>query len=254
MKLDELRSSQKYKTPLDAQDTWKLLEKHCSDAMKHMDEPIVRGMKRGFKGGKMHGIVDGTAVHDGGRRSKNTLNFYTTILDTLLPPLGFPKRSESIICANWRNRDHAGGYGSMYAIFPFNGVKIGICPGEDMWDTPITLGGQTYEIYDWNDIFDMFGISDYASFADIVKQLEYAKASGKHNDSWLEKIEEGAFKEELKNAYRKPFKATTTKNPIYNDGKPHEVWIGGKCIAINIQLYKEMMDNPPDEDLRSFWD
>lgn len=240
MKLHEIKQ---YKTDLDAEAAWKLIEKHCKDALKDLDTPIVRGMKA-FPSGC--GKIDGSA---GERKSANTTNYYTTILDHVLGP-DFPRRSKSIICANWENRRTAEGYGDVHAIFPYDGVKIGVCPEDDMWHTIIEFGpGQRKQIYKLNDEFRFQQLPE-DSFAGIVKGLEklvdyFHSRNNQH--SWYG-FKPGQVEEQLTKAYKAPFKATTTKNSaVYNDGKWHEVWIGGPCIAINMQLYKKMMKNPPDE-------
>jgi hypothetical protein len=189
------------------------------------------------------GIIHGAA---GGRRSANTSNHYTVILDHALSPLGFPKRSASIIAANWENRHRAEHYGTMYAILPFDGVKIGICPGDDMFETEIRIAGRNQFISDWNNEFDYLDVRD-TSFTTLISDLKELKEDDSQ-PAWLKRIDEDAIEEIIKSAYAKPFKLTTTKEASYNDGGRHEVWIGGKCIAIDLGLYDQMMDNQRDSE------
>lgn len=155
----------------------------------------------------------------------------------------FPKRSKSIICANWKNRAHANNYGKLYAIIPYDGVKIAVCPEFDIWETKITFGKSTKRIVEWNSEFAKLGISDDVSFDELAKILN-ERALNSSKPQWLRafKIDSGKV---LQEAYRKPFVVTTTKNPVYNDGGKHELWIGGPCIAVDAEIYRKIMKNPP---------
>lgn len=225
MMLHELKQ---YKTDLDdTHEVWELLNKHCKDAIGTL--PIVRGMntfKKGF------GIIHGEA---GGRESRNTSNHYTVILDAVLPK-DYPKRAKSIICANWKGRYHAKNYGTLHAILPFDGVKIGVCPEDDMFGTEVTLGNKTQAISRWNSFYYNQDITDssykalISDFKDVLKRKD------------LFGLDENTIAQTIAEAYVKPFKLATTKTAeIYNDGGPHELWIGGKCIAIELSLYRKVM-------------
>lgn len=241
--------SSSYRYSVEEEKAWKMILKHCKDSIPHMDTPIVRGM-RGNSAENIFMIINGAA---GERKSRNTKNFYTVILDHVLTPLGFPKRSASIICGNWKNRSHANGYGTLYAIIPFDGVKIGVCPGEDMFDTEIKLGNKTHNISRWNEEFDKLDISDDDTYSDMVGMLEM-KAETAEDEGWEDSDQYWlkAFLDQngdkvIKEAYTKPFTLTTTKESAYDDGAEHELWIGGKCIAIEFYTFKRMLKNQPTE-------
>lgn len=240
MRFKDYLEEEKYRTETDAQGAWELLNKHCKDALKDIEQPIVRGMK-GFDGG--FGVLHGEV---GGRKSRNTTNYYTVILDAVLPK-EFPKRSASIICANWANRSHAAAYGGRaFAIIPFDGVKIGVCPSMDMWDTQITIGNKKETIQEWNDSLRTAIGNDKISFEEMMQRLEKARADKETwIPEWLEALKPGTVKQEFIDAYRQPFKIATTQNSkVYNDRKRREVWVGGKCVAINMDIFKAMMKNP----------
>lgn len=227
-----LHEIKRYKTDIENEETvWELLNKHCKDALGTL--PIVRGMSAMDNG---FGIIHGAA---GKRVSANTSNHYTVILDAVLPK-EFPKRSASIICGNWKNRHYASGYGRDYAIIPFDGVKIGVCPGRDIFDTEIELSqhprARIMPINRWNDFYRDRDISD-KSFANLIRDFKSYLAE---NDLW--DLDPKTIKDVIAKAYSEPFKlATTATAEIYNDGEKHEVWIGGKCIAIDIMLYRSVM-------------
>lgn len=239
MKLFEI-ADEIYKTEITEEDAFDLLSKHCSEALKTYDKPIVRGMT-GLPNN--FGLIHGAAGH---RESANTTNYYTVILDKILPPEGYPKRGASIICANWENRSHAYGYGhNAFAIFPYDGATIGVCPSYDMWNTRITLGDDEKSINVWNREFIKMGIPPDATFDEIVKRLEMIRTSEDNQNfehhSWLFDMEPGNIKKEMAEAYSKPFMlATTSKQQVYNDGVQRELWIGGKCVAIHMSTYKTL--------------
>jgi len=239
MRFKDYLAEDQYKTETDAQGAWELLNKHCKDALKDLETPIVRGMK-GFDGG--FGVLHGEV---GGRKSRNTTNYYTVILDAVLPK-EFPKRSGSIICANWANRSHAAAYGGrLFAIIPFDGVKIGVCPDSDMWDTRIEVNGYNESIEDWNYNLRNSVANDKLSFEEMMERLEKLRAKESGISDWLADLDPGTIKQEFIKAYTKPFKlATTDESKVYNDKKRREVWIGGKCVVINMNVYKDMMENP----------
>lgn len=262
MKLDELilekrtpLKKQKYKASVDEVSAWKLIHRHCKDALPHLATPLVRGMR--MTGERSYLTLHGAA---GFRTSANTSNHYTVILDHVLSPLGFPKRSASMICANWPNRKHAGGYGVQFAIIPYDGVKIGVCPHYDMWETEIKIGGWSREIHRWNRELKYMGVDEHDTYEKMVETLELKaetmeEQGWKHSDeTWMKAFLPGKADKTLKEAYSKPFKLTTTKEAIYNDGKKHEVWIGGKCVAIELEMFFNMLEVPMTEADLYGWD
>jgi len=65
------------------------------------------------------------------RESANTDNYYTLINDNSPAWAKYPKRSKSIICTT--NFESAQRYGTLYAVFPFDNAKIGVCSNYDYW-------------------------------------------------------------------------------------------------------------------------
>jgi len=88
-----------------------------------------RRMYKGIE--NLHGnmfITDPKAVT---RKSVNTCNYYTQLLDNLPSWQNYPKRSESLICTT--SLIKASNYGTSFQVLPVNGAKFGICPAEDLW-------------------------------------------------------------------------------------------------------------------------
>jgi hypothetical protein len=65
------------------------------------------------------------------RKSRNTYNIYTSLMDTLPSWENYPKRSKSIICTN--SLSSASSYGHIYIVLPTDGAKVGVCSGRDLW-------------------------------------------------------------------------------------------------------------------------
>ncbi len=66
------------------------------------------------------------------RKSANTLNYYTLLLDNVLPEWKeYPKRSRSFICTTELTKTYL--YGNTYQVYPIGDPLIGICPEADLW-------------------------------------------------------------------------------------------------------------------------
>lgn len=183
------------------------------------------------------------------RKSRNTDNYYTIIMDNDPSWKIFPKRSESFICSTDFN--YSKDYGNVYLVFPVNGTKIGQCPGRDMWDTSIP---KTREMLDeFNNFIIQLGdiykikLSDdnYESFLSSLKQIQ--EKYNKEPNYFYEKIDswvltphmQSLFKKNNYNFYKmfldilsvENFKLWTTKN--FNVFGHKECWFSGKCIFVN---------------------
>jgi len=66
------------------------------------------------------------------RTSVNTKNYYTLLMDYILPKWKiYPKRSYSFICSS--DMIDCSAYGKIYQVFPVGDPIIGICPDGDLW-------------------------------------------------------------------------------------------------------------------------
>lgn len=160
----------KHRHPIDLEQAVSLLSSACRDARRYMDIPIVRG----FSGDAPLYRLEGS---QGERQSRSNEHYYTIIMDEFLPHEGYPKRCESIICGNYLNLQYAGEYGATYAIFPFDGVPIGVTYGHDFLETRIAMSHfrqrTALSIMEWNQLFLNLGLHDesYAAFRADVQRL-----------------------------------------------------------------------------------
>lgn len=241
MKLYEIKLlKEAFETRLTEEQAIAFILGHCRDALRTIDTPIVRGMEQD-EGVDFLKFVG----QDGGRESRSTTNHYTTILDDVLPE-GYPERSKSIICINYDGIRYAENYGDVFAIIPQDGVKIGVCPDQDIWATEIELGRKSLTLEKWNDVYDELGLSDQY-YLDFIHGLESAVETVREMDDedsplyTLVDVED--LDEMIREAYTEQFQlATTAKAFEYNDGAEHELWIGGPCIAVRMDEWDEFKD------------
>lgn len=240
MRLDEIKA--KHHKPIDAKAAHKLLEQHCSLSLKTAQYPIVRG----FDASEMKLIDTSKTI----RKSTNTSNYYTMIMDSVLPAQ-FPRRSKSIICTNFAGRQYASSYGNPFAIVPFDSAKIGMCPYEDLWSTPINLFGTTFDIENINgeffgmdlpvDDFDKFIKAFVARAHELDEMFTFSAAA---------KLSANKIKAEFVKAYSKPFKALKPGDSQLTSPKPKELWVEGKAIAIPLADYGKMFKM---KSIKEFW-
>ena len=221
-----------------------LLQAHCKDAIKHFDKPLWRGTRAAGEDAYL------IQADKGSRKSRNSTNYYTIIMDHFLPDNGYPLRSASLICGNNENISHVRGYGTngtVFALFPYNGVPIGVCEGEDMWDTMLKIGGARHfrSIVHWNGYFEDCGLPD-SSYDDLIESIEKVLQNPEDpNFISVEDIFESRDpRVVLEQAYSDKnlgLKLATTAN-VYNIEGEHELWIGGKCVAIRDDVWEKMKD------------
>lgn len=83
---------------------------------------------RGIKDGPRYGYIE---PKNFSRKSANTKNYYTLILDNSNRWSQYPDRSKSIVCSTGQRA--ASNYGSVYLVVPEGNPKFGIAPARDIW-------------------------------------------------------------------------------------------------------------------------
>lgn len=224
------------------------IRSNCSEITniykKNKDVRLYRGMPSGsdFRFGD-------TSIRT--RRSKNTENYYTMVMDNDPIWKKFPKRSESFICST--DKSYATDYGKIYLVFPVNGTKIGQCPGRDIWDISIKKTGEMLDEFN-NFILELQNISktglsqyDYNLFRSKLKIVQnmYNKNPKFFEDKFPSYLLNKKVKQLLSNNYNnfykmfldvispEDFKLWTTKN--FDVKNKHECWFSGKCIFVNVE-------------------
>jgi hypothetical protein len=248
-------------TPIDLQEAIKVIKKNCSDSlwMFKSKTSIWRGENdlNSFLGKDGVAIVDITKSE---RKSQNTSNWYTLIIDNHPRYKEYPKRNQSLICTN--KIATTGPFGSPMAIIPFNNAKIGVVNAPDIWDKSVVFGGKRTYISDINDYFDIlkkFGLSDtnWQSFIDFDKKL---KTDKKFRDSVEKSVSvEGkpleSLLDDFVNKVRKMyddlgFELLTPKQ--YGENPPEkntELWIGGKVLCLSESIFESLCNEFKNENI-----
>lgn len=239
-------------------ETLKLLKKNCKRALS--------AFKRGDRIYRGNHSADDYLFYDSKtadlpRKSRNTKNYYTLIIDNSAAWKKFPQRSESLICTT--NKTHSGNFGiNAYSVFPYDGATIGVVPARDFW-----WGfRETTDLYlsEWNtslrELFEEMDIplndksyqgiiKAFNRFDSFVKEYtddEWTNLLINANITWLEDYHK--YNDLLKliddkfHPYTNGFKLIKAGYPIGCDDC--EVWTSDKCILVRNTPY---MVNQPIE-------
>lgn len=220
-------------------DITELLSKHCSSALKTMRfSPLWRGTRSNR---------DEILLLDpssGSRKSENTTNYYTMLMDNSPYMRGWPKRSNSFIGTTRRSMSES--YGNGYAIFPFDGAKIAICPYGDLWDTVVDLSPFRARKSHWeniNYVMRDLGFSSDASWDDIISHLsdpEFAEKLELDQGGLEVKITPDKFIPWLWGQMapgKVGFELKDVGELNVNEYTNNEVWFSSPCIAIRGDIY-----------------
>lgn len=107
--------------------------------------------------GVRHNLPEISVMTPGFRKSQNTDNYYTWMVSDFFDSWKeFPPRNHSFICST--SRAYAQIYGTVYCIFPENGVKLGVCPVADIWGS-------------FNNLFKVFQIEEMPQFNVVIRKM-----------------------------------------------------------------------------------
>jgi len=148
---------------------FKMLKNECSD-WSPTDKPIFRSINL------FDPIYHVTNTDE--RKSAYTYkNYYTMLMNNLPSWSKYPKRQH--ICTNTAFKYK----GNTYRVIPFNGAKIGICPGDDIqaFTFPKTKTKNAELLVDYN-ITELNGLTGYygggfiySKFTSVLDKLGYHK-------------------------------------------------------------------------------
>jgi len=240
--LTEISKKKYKKKELDIGKVADYLKKNCSQFLSNnIDTPLYRGTWSEYETGAVK--IDTTS---GTRRSENTWNHYTLLLDNSPYYQGWPKRSKSIICTT--DPREASSYGTVMALIPVDGAKIGIVPESDMWHAHFDFSAMfnrkdtmDFETLPWT--MTRLGFPD-TTYASLVKHASTPKFIKK-------------FAEEFPDATIRPeeflpylleqmapanvgMEMRTTADFITTDFKKRECWVEGKCVLIEYEHYNQI--------------
>ena len=235
-----------------------ILNTNCAQALKQYKSSGVC-IYRGLKNDNISVLTDPTKGKP--RRSIDIENYYTLLIDNLHSWKKYPKRSHSIIGAT--DAETAIDYGTNnYVVFPFDNVKIGICPKVDIWYSFQNSVGNlrsltnklTSLLYkttttrnfdkDWKTLTKAFIQSeDFAEehsekFSVILKKINFL-----YPDIWEELLDKSYI--EILDHYMDPqkngFRLFTPKDSL-NLAPCNEVWVGGKSILVQDEYLYDLKE------------
>jgi len=216
--------------PISKEEAEKIINTKCKASLK--GTPIYRGKRRTSPFN--FGIIDPKKYV---RTSADTLNYYTLLIDHILPEWkNYPKRSQSIICST--SPEYAKSYGSVYMVYPFDGSKIGVCPRGDIWSSFETFSG---ELDTFNIDLKMLGEANDIKLSEtdpklLKKQIQslkrdvaYFNPYSKFFKEWVknEKLDLLDLIEKAFDPKKNGFKLVKAGDKIPFD---KEVWTDGKSI------------------------
>lgn len=193
---------------------------------------------RGVRGNSYgeYNVIEG---EKGGRKSVNTTNHYTVIFDELIAEKSsdYPLRSKSIICST--DTSTAKSYGHLYNVIPYNDVKIGLVPEDDIWHIDIKeYDGVKLRLTGINSLFDACGIKA-TNIKDIAKQVEKLSDDDFEKLAKVFKTRDNIEKQirDLYNMDRLGFKFMSADKLDDKQNPDNEVWVGGKCLMIDSKVF-----------------
>ena len=188
------------------------------------------------------------------RLSRNSQNYYTLIINDDPSWKGYPKRQ--IIGTLRKNNMETSS--SVWHIFPFDGVKVGIVPSDDIWDSFSILrsevGVMARRYNEFIALMLNYGNNNIARTYD--KSLAEFKKACKATDKWIASVEGGLetikmtsfpnldlskkslnnyngdyYKSILHYYNPKGFNISTPGSMTGKDG--YEVWLDGPAVYLN---------------------
>jgi hypothetical protein len=244
-------------SPVDLSDAIKTIKSHCRDAMWMIseDRPLYRGERNETTIKKLNKTgclaVDPSKTE---RASQNTSNFYTLIFDNIPSMKDYPKRSRSFIASTsfGRAEQYTHNTDDVMIMIPYNGVKIGIVPEEDIWDIKINLFNRERNLPNMNrTIFTDLNLSstDWSKWIEFDKLLKaggeaaynrlgHAISFGqadKHRNDFLETVMAAYSPEET------GFECCTTED-FPHDARNNEVWVSGPVLLISLNMWADIKE------------
>ena len=220
-----------HRQPIDREQAVALLSSACRDARRHIDNPIVRG----FSGDAPLYRLEGS---QGERQSRSTEQYYTLIMDQFLPCEGYPRRGESIICGTWLNLQYTGHYGAAYAIFPFDGVPIGVTYGRDFLETRTAMERfrhrKALSVLEWNALFNSLALRD-DSYAAFRADIERLRGTGGEIDAMFpDGVEVDDVLRETYSSSNLRLQIVTPATLATIQDRQREMWFSGPCVAVRM--------------------
>lgn len=251
MKFAAFLLESKHKQSIDTEEAIEIAKNYCSNAIKNGIEL--------YRGGNFNDdayLMDSSKTI---RRSANTSNHYTIVMDHLIKDENYPLRSKSFIMAA---EDYiAGGYGSSRRrIIPFDDAKIGTAKQDDLWY--VSLNTKILKYFTFEDFAAMFNSLDapdtsYEKLLSFIVELldKLIKRQEKDPDD-ISRSEEEFLKmfdgvkptnadveARLKDIFdpKKIGLEFFTGATATDKNLKGECWLSGKALAVTDEIYDEIV-------------
>ena len=228
--------NEKYRDEITLKKAVKIFKEKCKNVDLE-NGVLYRGVYSNY--GSDFNILTG---EDGERKSANTTNHYTKIIDHNLKGTDYPLRSKSTICSTDDDYARVFSAADPLVLIPFDGVKIGVCASDDMWESKVKFDGITMDVAELNELYGINGVKD-DSFKTIVDGIEKAVKAGKRQITRLF-TDDKSIKEQLEDVYsieNLGFSLIENKDISKLKGS-RECWVGGSCLAIEWNKFKEFKE------------
>lgn len=210
-----------------------LLRKNCSKSLKAWQKNSGYYITRNTpKSGSYYYVNPAKSSEP--RVSRNTKNYYTIIIDNSPLWKQYPKRSESLICMS-------GNLQRMFYMFPYDGVKIGVCPESDIWKSWNNIFVRLHLLN--TDIWNMFVNANIKFKIDMTKLKDFKNACKGFDKAYEKKGYDDApywfnknYSGDLYKILEKLLSPKTDNFKLLKSGDKlpdfKEVWFSGECIMI----------------------
>lgn len=242
--LESSSSDGNYKTQIDLEKAAQIFKDKCKNM--DIDEPFWRGMRA-----KESYILEGQKSK---RESISDANFHNIVIDDNIVTSGknYPYRQKSIICVTNKGYKYAKVFGpEVYAIYPYDDVIIGYCDSEDILNTKLNnkILNNSTSLSGLN--FNLNRLNGFNNKTNSVKSLIDSIYERKDSNKSLFTRIFGDFdidKQEATKIIKEYYSLNNfifdTSKANFNEKNIGEIWIGGKCLAINISKldkFKELL-------------
>ena len=244
----------------DADELIEIIRENCMGAIQSARAGVF--IYRGTRSSYMGGVFDPS---QGERKSQNTSNYYTLLLDTNPANRGWPKRSQSFIASNRKSKAEGYAYsskgdGTLLWLLPFDDTKIGLVNEDDLWDLRVDFGiklaGQfgSHNIVDLNEFWEDLlgigyaGVDEIKSMADMQALIRtippknvvalLRKEGFLHNADKVS-MTDAEIVDLFVDAIPKAFSYDNLGCSLTDSGdlpsESCEMWFSGKCVGINMK-------------------
>ena len=237
-----LNESRKHKQSISLEKAIEIAKKYCSKSV-HVEL---------WRGGNFDDdcyLMDTSSTV---RRSANTSNHYTLILDKFLGEKDLPMRSKSFIMTGEHGTSKS--FGTSRRIIPFDDAKIGNTGKEDLWyvdlNSKVDMAFEEFSaLYSRLDVDDKSYDQIVKDTLNLLKKLRVADEGDLDRDmeDFLKLFKDAdldikSIELELKNifdfdsiGFNFYTGATAPKHTIY------ECWLSGKALAVTDEIYDEIV-------------